>query len=193
LFDQEFWPGIADGSVTVAFRRWKRRTVRSGGRLLSPVGELAIESVVEVTEADITTDDVHHAGFGSRQALLDRLRGHEGTLYRIQFHLSGPDPRIALRENDRLNAEEMAAIRDHLARMDRGEAWTLRTLRMIAEHPGTLASRLASSIGSETQPFKARVRRLKELGLTESLPIGYRLSPRGRAVLQALEQPGHTD
>ncbi|MFC5749000.1 hypothetical protein [Actinomadura rugatobispora] len=34
------------------------------------------------------------------------------------------------------------------------------------------------------------VRRLKELGLTESLPTGYRLSPRGRAVLAHLETPG---
>jgi hypothetical protein len=31
--------------------------------------------------------------------------------------------------------------------------------------------------------FKRRVRRLKELGLTESLPVGYRLSPRGRSFL----------
>ena len=29
--------------------------------------------------------------------------------------------------------------------------------------------------------FKRDVRKLKELGLTESLPVGYRLSPRGRA------------
>ena len=33
----------------------------------------------------------------------------------------------------------------------------------------------------EIAPFKADVRKLKELGLTESLRIGYRLSPRGRA------------
>ena len=34
--------------------------------------------------------------------------------------------------------------------------------------------------------FKRDVRRLKELGLTESLTVGYRLSPRGAAVLSAL-------
>lgn len=34
--------------------------------------------------------------------------------------------------------------------------------------------------------FKRRVRQLKELGLTESLEVGYRLSPRGRAVLECL-------
>jgi hypothetical protein len=33
-------------------------------------------------------------------------------------------------------------------------------------------------------PFKLDVRKLKELGLTESLPVGYRLSPRGEFLLQ---------
>lgn len=42
------------------------------------------------------------------------------------------------------------------------------------------------SASMATQPFKARVRRLKELGLTESLEVGYRLSPRGRAYFSAL-------
>jgi ribosomal protein S19E (S16A) len=32
------------------------------------------------------------------------------------------------------------------------------------------------------------VRKLKELGLTESLEVGYRLSPRGRALLD--REPG---
>lgn len=33
--------------------------------------------------------------------------------------------------------------------------------------------------------FKTNVRKLKGLGLTESLKIGYRLSPRGEAVLKS--------
>jgi hypothetical protein len=45
------------------------------------------------------------------------------------------------------------------------------------------AEDLAHSVGREKQPFKLDVRKLKELGLTESLEIGYRLSPRGEAVL----------
>jgi hypothetical protein len=40
---------------------------------------------------------------------------------------------------------------------------------------------LAARMGRETLPFKRDVRKLKELGLTESLEVGYRLSPRGRA------------
>ena len=54
-------------------------------------------------------------------------------------------------------------------------------LGLIADRPGTRAPDLAASLGRETARFKADVRKLKELGLTESLEVGYRLSPRGRA------------
>jgi hypothetical protein len=56
-------------------------------------------------------------------------------------------------------------------------------LRLIADRPGTRAADLAAELGREKLPFKAEVRKLKELGLTESLQVGYRLSPRGRAYL----------
>ena len=61
--------------------------------------------------------------------------------------------------------------------------WTYAVLRAIAENPGLRAPDLAASFGRETAPFKRDVRKLKELGLTESLEIGYRISPRGQAVL----------
>ncbi len=54
-------------------------------------------------------------------------------------------------------------------------------LELIAENPGVRAPDLAARMGRETLPFKRDVRKLKELGLTESLEVGYRLSPRGRA------------
>ena len=56
----------------------------------------------------------------------------------------------------------------------------------IAAQPATLAADLAAQVGREKLPFKRDVRKLKELGLTESLRIGYCLSPRGRALLDAL-------
>ena len=46
-------------------------------------------------------------------------------------------------------------------------------------HYGELAERA----GRDTAAFKRDVRALKELGLTESLEVGYRLSPRGTALL----------
>ena len=56
----------------------------------------------------------------------------------------------------------------------------------IAERPATRAVELATALGRERTPFKTDVRKLKELGLTESLERGYRLSPRGWTVLEHL-------
>jgi len=113
-----------------------------------------------------------------------RAGPQERPLYRIELRLAGPDPRVALRERSDISPAERAQIDTRLARLDaasRHGPWTRRVLEVIAEQPGTRAPDLAASLGRETAPFKADVRKLKELGLTESLQIGYRLSPRGRA------------
>jgi hypothetical protein len=86
---------IAAGEITLAFRRWRRPTVRPGGQLHTAAGLLAIDSV------------------------------------------------------------------DLAARLDQ-----------------------------PTPAFKANARKLKALGLTESLEVGYRLSPRGRALLTRLTRRG---
>jgi hypothetical protein len=64
--------------------------------------------------------------------------------------------------------------------------WTGAVLALIADRPGTVSTVLAEAIGWERQDFKLHVRRLKELGLTVSLDVGYRLSPRGESYLNCL-------
>ena len=139
-----------------------------------------------INEPEITERAASRAGFESREALLQELDTRTGTLYRIAFHVKGPDARIALRQQADLSAEELRALSTRLEWMDRGDPWTLAVLRLISERPGRRAADLASMMGTERLPFKARVRRLKELGLTESLQVGYRLSPRGKAFLERL-------
>ena len=95
LFKAPVLSAIAEGQVTLAFRRWRKPTVRSGGTLTTLVRVLGIDTVE------------------------------------------------------------------------------------IADHPGR-----------ETLPFKTDVRKLKALGLTQSLEIGYRLSPRGEALLAARRSGG---
>ena len=70
-----------------------------------------------------------------------------------------------------------------MGRRPGGGPWTREILRLIAERPGVRAPDLAASLGRETLAFKRDVRKLKELGLTRSLPVGYEISPRGRAYL----------
>ena len=112
-----------------------------------------------------------------------------GHLYRIAFHHAGEDPRLALREEASLAPAEVDELADRLARLDRASShgpWTRTTLELIASHPERRAGDLAAMVGREIQPFKTDVRKLKALGLTESLEVGYRLSPRGQALLAHL-------
>ncbi len=186
LFNRRALDGIAAGEIDLAFRRWKKPTVKAGGTLRSRAGVLAIDAVDPTSQRRISAEDARRAGFHSRTELLNSLRP-EGRLYRIEFRRVGDDPRIALRESASISKSEQAKIDSRLARMDqgRGRPWTRRALELIAEHPETLAADLAASLGMEKLPFKRDVRKLKELGLTESLPVGYRLSPRGRAYLES--------
>lgn len=189
LFNRRALDGIEAGEIDLAFRRWKRPTVKAGGTLRTRAGVLAIEKVEPTGERGIAPADAQRAGFGSRAELLRSLRP-EGRLYRIEFKRIGDDPRVALRRNAVLSRDERADLDSQLDRMDlrRGEPWTRRLLELIEERPETLAEDLAASVGIEKAPFKRDVRKLKELGLTESLLVGYRLSPRGRAYLSGARE-----
>ena len=177
---------IQAGRIDRAFRRWKRPTVRAGGTLRTSIGLLAIDSVEPITDADVTEEDAARAGFASRDALLAFLPERDEQLYRIRFRTGGVDPRAALRERTTITPEERADLRARLARLDARAPdgpWTRATLAVIDASPATRAAELAESLGRERLPFKADVRKLKALGLTESLERGYRISPRGRAFL----------
>ncbi len=180
---------IEAGEVDLAFRRWRSPRVRAGTRLRTAVGLVEVESVSIVAMARITAEEARRAGHTSRAELLDLLRARTaGRVFRIELRRAGEDPRIALRARSSLAAGEARELEERLERMDRrgGEDWTRRTLELVRDRPGVRAADLAATTGSPTRPFKARVRKLKELGLTESLEVGYRLSPRGAAVLKRL-------
>ena len=185
LFRQDILQGIADGRVTLAFRRWRRAPPANGSSLRSPVGVLRLDRVTIVDEGDITAEDIRRTGM-----TVDDLRASiagEGSLLRIELHLAGDDPRIALREQLPEHAE-LETVVARLARIDAASAtpWAKRYLQLIADQPAVVSRVLAAQVHAEVPPFKRRVRQLKELGLTESLEVGYRLSPRGRAVLERL-------
>jgi len=191
LFPKRFWAGLADGSVTVAFRYQKRPTVKAGGTLQSPAGVLAIETCERFSLGSITPEDARAAGYPSRAELVRDLatrRAPGRALYRVSFRFAGEDPRRALRERAVLDDDELDRMRRRLASLDRHRVWTRDMLELIRDNPAVRAPDLAASRGRETLPFKADVRKLKALGLTESLRIGYRLSPRGAAVLDALRR-----
>ena len=146
-----------------------------------------IDTVEQVDPDTLTDDDALRAGVASQaqlRRLIDRRAG--AHVYRMEVSFAGADPRVALREQGELSEEDRRAVDQRLDRLDaaRGTPWTRQVLALIAERPGVRAPDLAASLGRETQPFKIDVRKLKELGLTHSLPVGYEISPRGRAYLR---------
>jgi hypothetical protein len=189
LFRPATLEAIRDGAVTLAIRRWTTPRARPGGRQRTGVGVIVFDRVEAVERDELDDGDARDAGFDSLDQLLSFIDRREGTIYRIGLHVGGPDPRVALRESVP-GPDEIPRLLGRLARLDRVSRhgpWTHAVLRTIGEHPGVRAADLAPRFGRERMPFKLDVRKLKELGLTESLPIGYRLSPRGETVLAALE------
>lgn len=179
---------IKAGTIDLAFRRWARPRVVVGTRLRTAVGLVEVTSVEEVDAATLTEDDARRAGAASLAALREGLAARpDDPAWRIGVAYAGPDPRELLRAAVP-DAEEVAAINARLDRLDAASPigpWTRATLDLIDLNPGVRAPELAAQVGRETQDFKKDVRKLKELGLTESLAIGYLLSPRGEAVVDA--------
>lgn len=187
LFPEDVLRGIAEGRVTLAFRRWRKSPPTPGSTLRTPVGVLTFDRVTVVEDDDITPEEVRRTGL-SAEALRASLGG-DGTLLRIELRLSGDDPRIALRSQPP-SPDEIASVLARLARFDAAAdaPWTAGYLALIADRPATVARVIAATAGADLAIFKRRVRQLKELGLTASLEVGYRVSPRGEAILAELHR-----
>ena len=180
---------IRDGAVTCQFRRWARPRVKVGSVMHTAVGQVAVDAVDTIDLEGLTEDDARSAGADDLEALVRDLERRSGEIYRIRLRWVGEDPRISLRET-RPSEEALEQVLLRVGRWDAGSRgpWVLLFLQTIRDRPATRAADLADALGWDTPRFKAHVRKLKGLGLTESLEVGYRLSPRGSAVLEALER-----
>ncbi len=191
LFRQATLAGIADGSIDRVYRRWDRPRIKVGTKQRTATGLIEITEVAVVSARSLTTSEARRAGCETRGELLKALGNSQPgqSIYRIGVRPGGVDPRIALRNKARLSAQDVAELQQRLRRLDKASRqgpWTEDVLQIIAERPAVRAPELAASFDMETQPFKRNVRKLKELGLTESLAVGYKLSPRGRALVKRL-------
>jgi hypothetical protein len=186
--------GVASGRITAAYRRWAESRVVPGRIYRTNAGRIEIDNVSQVNPDLIADNDADVIAADRRNAkdVRRRLRGNEEwPTFVVRFHLvEGPDPREELASNAELSAAELENLSDRLEKLDRLSrhgAWTTDTLRLIAAKPAIRAAELAAEVGRDLAGFKIDVRKLKNLGLTRSLEVGYELSPRGQAYLDARE------
>ena len=191
MFTSEDHERVAAGEITVTWRLWKYAHVKAGKLYVSGFsfgGAIAVEDVREVRAADITDADAHEAGQPDAAALIEFARSHTGRtvtpdtmLYRVQFHFEAEAP-----PRSEYSLDEVSKRLQRLDKASRMGPWTLQTLRLIEDNPGIVSRHLAPVMGMHRDDFKVNVRKLKNLGLTLSLPVGYELTELGQAYLDTL-------
>jgi hypothetical protein len=187
LLNRDTSEGIANGAITLVLRRWDAPRAKPGGTQRTMAGTIRIDDVTERPgDYRVTAAQARAAGYPDADAAQKELdRRPARHTYLIAVSYLGPDERPELATNDRLSDADVSAITSRLDRWDAAaEPWTRQYLTMIGANEAVRAPDLAARVGLDVPRFKRRVRQLKGLGLTISLDVGYRLSPRGRAYLQ---------
>ncbi len=194
LFQKRFHHGLREGTITRTFRAWKGPRVKVGGVYrFSPTDAVEVDGVEQRSLGSISDAEARRAGFSDAAALIDVLRRtaparltSRSKVYRVLFHHVPVGPTRRPTDGFAPSADDLAAGLERMDQRSRHGPWTRQVLELIERNPRIAASRLAPSVGSETRPFKANVRKLKKLGLTVSHETGYELSPLGRACLARL-------
>lgn len=193
LFQRRFHERIRSGEIGCTVRIWQAPRVKLGGRYALGAGAIVVDRIFETRLDDITPALARRCGFASLPDLLKTAKHGSGErVFVIDFHYDGKASARPKPVTGPVLAEDLGKIIQRLEAMDRRSGsgpWTFVTLQAIAAGPGVLAARLARSLGRPRDELKRDVRKLKGLGLTFSLDVGYRLTPKGEALLKHCDKP----
>jgi len=187
LLNRDTAEGIANGTITLVLRRWDAPRAKAGGTQRTVAGTVRIDDVAEYPGSyRVTAAQARAAGYPDAKTAQNELdRRPARHTYVIAVSFLAPDERPELAADDRLSDADVDAIAARLDRWDAATApWTRQYLELIGANEAVRAPDLAVRVGLDVPRFKRRVRQLKGLGLTISLDVGYRLSPRGRVYLR---------
>ncbi|MCE7064880.1 hypothetical protein [Dyadobacter sp. CY326] len=196
LIKQKHLEGIMSGDITLAFRKWKKTSVKKGSVLPTSIGVVKITDITEIDLAQINDEEAKQAGYDSSQALISELeKTINGVVYKIQLSYHRPDTLTDPRQKVQVTDEELAELKDKLLKLDKFSnqgKWTTKVLKAIQENPKLPAAELAPKVNKEKEWLKLNVRKLKSLGLTISHEPGYTLSPLGEYVLTTIPEKTKT-
>ena len=190
LFKTRFHEGIRNGAIRCTVRIWQRPHVKVGGRYTLGAVAVVVERIYESSLDDVSPALARSCGFDSVADLVKTAKHGPGErVFIIDFHYDACQGARPALQTGPISAEEIAVLVQKLEGMDRRSkigAWSVATLREIQARPGVSAAKLARSFGRPREDFKRDVRKLNNLGLTFSLETGYRLTPKGEALLGGL-------
>lgn len=193
LFKQKHLEGIKAGKISLAFRKWKKLSVKKGDLIKTEVGIIKIGNVTKINPKEIIEIEAFKAGFASAQALISLLEGQkDGGIYRIEVSCE-QDEEVALDEEMEadiaaIDPEELAEVTLEIQDLDKVSKvgkWTKKTLQAIQQNPNLKSADLAVILKKEKEWLKLNVRKLKALGLTESHEPGYSITALGIAYLRS--------
>lgn len=85
-FKRELRDGVRRGQITCSVRLWQRPHVRVGGRYPLPPGEIVVESLLEMSLADVTPELARRSGFlGVVDLLKTAKHGAGRRVFLVEF------------------------------------------------------------------------------------------------------------
>lgn len=192
LFNSATSHRIRQGEISVSLRKWRRAQARVGGvYYLRPKGAVEVTSLEEYVLGEVSSTDLGNAGFPDLAAAASVLSATEDdVIWVVRFDFR-PDATRPAPDRESASEDELVVLAGKLAKKDKTSAegpWTHATLALIGRQPGTVSTELAAQLGRDRQDFKRDVRKLKALGLTISLEVGYQLSDKGLSLLAWLDR-----
>ena len=89
VFTKRLREGVRRGAITCSVRIWTRPHVKVGGRYRMDEGEIEVDSIREISLAEITPHLARRSGFKDVAELLEIAKHGSGdNIYLIQFHYS---------------------------------------------------------------------------------------------------------
>lgn len=87
MFTKRLRLRIRLGRITYSIRIWKSPRVKVGGRYPMDEGHIVVDSITQITVADITNELARESGFATVADLLRIARHGSGDkVYLIRFH-----------------------------------------------------------------------------------------------------------
>jgi hypothetical protein len=91
VFARRIRDGVKRGRIRCTVRVWTRLQVKVGGKYPVDDGHVVVDSIEQITAADISHDLARESGFESVEDLLQVARHGKGNnVYLIRFHYLPP-------------------------------------------------------------------------------------------------------